>query len=220
MYPQYNQDNNTVSFPQSACELEAPIQQANVMAAYPSTPIHLTNYGSSFSRETMTRTLIENPTDADLGFPALLPLASPDSADPPVENLSWIAGIDRIPAHLMSRKVCRRAYEFPGKAVIITGLPLLYEQKAQEKKQNQRDFATQQAIQYPDVVSDGCEVKHLALQDKKRSQADIEKFASRRKTFVPPSLAHDANYPLFFWTIPYLADLSQDEIHQIRTTGS
>ena len=190
-----------------------PIQTANIMAPYPPTPIMVTDYGESFSSKTMTRTRVENPTDIDLGFPALLPFG------PEVDTQSWMASIDRIPAQLFSRKICRRVYETLNKAVIITNLPQLYEQKATELAQNRRDIAEGKEPTYKDIACEGSEVALRALQDKPRTADQIQDQKQRRENFTVSAQPHECHYPLYFWTIPYLADLSQSEVHDLKRDG-
>jgi len=188
---------------------EEPIQKADVMATYPETPITVTDYGPAMTKDTMKRTRVEKPTDVDLGFPSILPLGLEN-------NYSWIASIDRIPAHLFSRKICKRVYEAANRAVIVTNLPQIYEQRASEEAQNKRDLADGKEITYNDVVIDGTEVELRALQDKPRSMEEIQSQRNRREKFLVPAQPHDCHYPLFFWTLPYLGDLSQDEIHKLE----
>lgn len=110
-----------------------------------------------------------NYTDVERGYPALQTFK---------DGHSYIASIDRWPATLLSRKMCRHAYEDFNKPVMISGLPELYERQGIEGEDLTHSVLKPQ-------ISDGL-------------RAGINERKAAYKPIVNPS---DAKFPAHFWTI-------------------
>ncbi len=112
--------------------------------------------------------------DGPLGFPRAVPLAGilPDAK-------SFIGSIDRWPASLLTRRLCRMAYEEPNKPLMITGMVELAETGAPEGHAS------------PLYTRPG----HAAPQD----PAAVG--GGKVHPFKKPATPAEAKYPAHFWTL-------------------
>ncbi len=148
-------------------------------------PAEYKQYYEVLDDKTSQMKIFDGKTDAEAGFPGLLSI--PTNYNP----TSYAASIDRWPAYLLSRKLCKEEYEDKNKPLMIQHYGALMEL---------------------DGVLGG-DLKYDRLRDKNTNTKDMlvpmsddtvpisweEKVAN----FQPPTVIEDAKYPANFWTFEY-----------------